>query len=205
LTTDTAVSISPSTEEFDYGPILAAARLLVDAKVDIIGWPGTSAGWLGFEHDERLCAVIVAATGINTTTSILSLNAIFRELCCTTFGLISPYTEDITDRIRLQYEDAGTDIKKNWSACLGLTNNDDIAMVDESTLDRMMAEINANGAHVLSTFCTNWRAAQRVAYWEKALKCTVADALSSLIWGMLKATDVDTRLVKGWGFIFEVD
>ena len=41
--------------QFDEGPVMAAAQLLADAKVDVIGWSGTSAGWLGFDRDERLC------------------------------------------------------------------------------------------------------------------------------------------------------
>jgi len=40
--------------QFNDEPILAAAQLLADAGVDIIGWSGTSAGWLGFEADEEL-------------------------------------------------------------------------------------------------------------------------------------------------------
>ena len=50
------------------GAILAAAGLLGDAKVDVIAWNGTSAAWLGFETDERLCEAITAATGIAATT-----------------------------------------------------------------------------------------------------------------------------------------
>ena len=37
--------------QFDDSKILAAAELLADAKVDVIGWSGTSSGWLGFDRD----------------------------------------------------------------------------------------------------------------------------------------------------------
>jgi maleate cis-trans isomerase len=42
--------------QFDDSKILAAAELLADARVDVIGWSGTAAGWLGISvnHDFAL-------------------------------------------------------------------------------------------------------------------------------------------------------
>ena len=50
--------------QFDQTPIMDAAKLLADAKVDVICWNGTSSGWLGFGSDEALCRTITAETGI---------------------------------------------------------------------------------------------------------------------------------------------
>jgi malate dehydrogenase (oxaloacetate-decarboxylating)(NADP+) len=60
--------------QFDDSKILAAAELLADAKVDVIGWSGTSSGWLGFDADHRLCERIRERTGIRATTAVLALN-----------------------------------------------------------------------------------------------------------------------------------
>src|SRR5512141_2147437 len=55
----TEISLSAQAlGQFDDSKILAAAELLADAKVDVIGWSGTSSGWLGFEADQRLIARI---------------------------------------------------------------------------------------------------------------------------------------------------
>ncbi|KAK5061264.1 hypothetical protein LTR84_007806 [Exophiala bonariae] len=68
----TKIDSSESADaQFELETILAAARLLADAHVDVIGWGGTSAGWLGFNIDERLCAAIKAETKIPATTSTL--------------------------------------------------------------------------------------------------------------------------------------
>src|SRR5687767_5631971 len=48
--------------QFDDSEVLRAAELLAHAKVNVIAWNGTSASWLGFERDERLCERITAAT-----------------------------------------------------------------------------------------------------------------------------------------------
>ncbi|KIW23344.1 uncharacterized protein PV07_11552 [Cladophialophora immunda] len=202
----TTIDLSPNASaQFQFEPILSAARLLADAKVDVIGWSGTSAGWLGFEHDERLCAAIEAETGIKTTTSVLSLNALMHSLGVTSIGLVTPYIKGMNDAIRANYAAIGIDISGNWERHLGITDNNEIVRVDESTLDEMVMDVAANGALVLTTFCTNLRAAQRVEYWEKSLRVTVLDSVSTTVWGMLKMVGVDTRLVKGWGFMFEVD
>ena len=76
--TVTEISSNPnSLNQFNYSKIIESAKLLADAKVDVIAWNGTSAGWLGFESDENLCKEIKKATGINATTTVLTLNEIF--------------------------------------------------------------------------------------------------------------------------------
>jgi maleate isomerase len=76
----TEIALSSSAlAQFDNGEILRAAELLAHAKVDAIGWNGTSSGWLGFEADVRLCEQITAATGIPATTSMLALNEILEQ------------------------------------------------------------------------------------------------------------------------------
>jgi maleate isomerase len=60
----TTISLSPSgLAQFELAPILHAAELLAHAEVDIIGWSGTSAGWLGFDKDVTLCEEIEKVTG----------------------------------------------------------------------------------------------------------------------------------------------
>src|SRR5260370_24702701 len=65
--------------QFDNHEILRAAELLAHAKVDSIGWNGTSSCWLGFEADVRLCEQITAATGRQATNSMLALNEIIER------------------------------------------------------------------------------------------------------------------------------
>jgi len=194
-----------ASAQFEFLPILIAARLLADAKVDVIGWGGTSAGWLGFEHDEKLCAAIEAETGIKATTSVLSLNAILRSLGIISFGLVTPYIKQMNDLIRANYASIGVDINESWERHLGITDNHEIVKVGGAMLDDMVMDVAANGARVLSTFCTNLQAAQRVEHWEKAASVIVLDTVSTVVWGCLKLVGVDTRLVKGWGFLFEVE
>src|ERR1700748_1220020 len=65
--------------QFDDSEILRAAELLAHAKADAIAWNGTSACWLGFDRDERLCQRIREATGIAACTSVLAFREIFER------------------------------------------------------------------------------------------------------------------------------
>ena len=58
-------SISPdvlSRKQFDPEPMVVAAKLLADARVDVIVWNGTSGGMQGLEADRRIVGAIEAAT-----------------------------------------------------------------------------------------------------------------------------------------------
>src|SRR5918995_3850611 len=85
--------------QFDDSEIIRAAELLAHAKVSVIAWNGTSASWLGFDRDERLCERITAATGIPACTSVLAFREIFRRRGTRRIGLVTPYSDAVQARI----------------------------------------------------------------------------------------------------------
>lgn len=129
------ISLKPSIlAQFDSnGPILAAARLLADANVDVIGWSGTSGAWLGFGEDEGLCAAITEATGIAATTSTLALNRALGLLGVKNFAFVTPYLDDVQGRIIETYSKAGYEVVSE--SHLKLCTNMLFADVTEETLN----------------------------------------------------------------------
>ena len=93
--------------QFKDSEILHAAELLAHAKVNVIAWNGTSAGWLGFEADERLCRRITEATRIPACTSVLALNEIFQLTGVQRFGLVTPYLDDVQAAIIKNFAASG--------------------------------------------------------------------------------------------------
>jgi maleate isomerase len=197
--------------QFNEPAILAAAQLLADAEVDVIGWSGTSSGWLGFEADEKLCASIEEATGIRATTSVLALNKLLeivrRKDEGMRFGLVTPYLDDVQEAIVGTYAKAGFKIAAE--SHLNKTINVEFARVSEDTLENQMEEVVAQlgtGTKVVSTFCTNLRAAQRAEHWEaKYDGLYIFDTTATVVWDMLRMTGVDGSRVKGWGKMFEMN
>jgi maleate isomerase len=94
-------------EQFNDSEILRAAELLAHAKVDVIAWNGTSASWLGFDRDERLCERITAATNIPACTSVLAFREIFQITGVKRIGLVTPYREDVQAKIVANWATSG--------------------------------------------------------------------------------------------------
>jgi maleate isomerase len=189
--------------QFNNDKIIEAAKLLADAYVDVIGWSGTSSGWLGFEQDEKLCAEITAATGIPATTSVLALNKLITNLDITQLSLVTPYTDDVQQAIVRNYAAIGVDCSNERH--LRQSHNAGFANIPVSTFDGMVDELVASGAKHVSVFCTGLKAAQRVAFWEEQHGICVLDTVATVIWDALNIAGVDVRRVKGWGGIFEVN
>ena len=94
-------------QQFNLDAHLCAARLLADARVDVIGWNGTSASWTGFEGDERLCAEIERTHDVAATTAVLAINELLEILEVRRFALVSPYIGAVQRRIIETYGRAG--------------------------------------------------------------------------------------------------
>jgi maleate isomerase len=63
-----------SKAQFELQRHVDAAKLLADADVDVIVWGGTSASWLGSEHDQAFCKSVFEQTGIPATSCVLEMN-----------------------------------------------------------------------------------------------------------------------------------
>jgi maleate isomerase len=187
------------------GPIMAAACLLADAGVDVIGWSGTSGGWLGFDVDEKLCLAITDELGIPATTSTLAMNKALEILGAKRFALVTPYLDDVQSRIVRVYSAAGYQVAAE--SHLGLSENVGFAKISEETLDAQVREVTDKGrgqVQAISTFCTNLVAAHMAAKWEAEYGLPVLDTVSTVIWDMLRIAGVERGRVRGWGSLFDL-
>jgi maleate isomerase len=197
----TEIALSGSAlGQFDDGKILAAAELLADARVDAIGWSGTSSGWLGFDADRRLCERITERTGIPATTAVIELNKLLALRGVKRLGLVTPYTDDVQQRIVENYRALGIEVVAERH--LGIRVNHDFGLVDAATLQRLIAEVAEARPEALITFCTNLRAAPLASAVEAKFGIPLLDTVSTTMWGLLRACDVDPAGVTGWGELF---
>ncbi len=199
----TEISLSEDAiGQFDNTAILEAARLLADAKVDVIAWNGTSSGWLGFDTDSQLCAAITKATGIPATTSVLALNEIMRMTGVKRFGLVTPYLHNVQARIIANYAKAGFECAAERH--LNDPGNFSFAEVTDEQIDAMVREVAAAGPDCISTFCTNLRAAPLVDKLEVALDVPIYDTISVVVWKALRIAGVVPQRITGWGRLMEL-
>ena len=186
--------------QFDDSKILAAAELLADAKVDVIGWSGTAAGWLGFDKDRLLVERIRERTGIVATTAVLALNELLAIRKVQRLALVSPYTADVQEKIVANYRAIGIEVVHERH--LGIRVNHDFASVTPHALRELMDEVARSQPQAVATYCTNLRAAQLAPAFERERGIPLLDTVSTTLWGQLRAAGVDPSLVKGWGQLF---
>lgn len=197
----TEISLQPQAlGQFDDSKILAAAELLADAKVDVIGWSGTAAGWMGFDADQRLVERIRERTGIKATTAVLALNELLALKGIDTLALVTPYTADVQQKIVDNYRNIGVEVVAEKH--LGICVNHDFALVEPDRLRGLMDEVAGARPGAITTFCTNLRAAALAAKVEQDHGIPLLDTVSTTVWGMLRAAGADPSMVQGWGELY---
>ncbi|MDR3374074.1 MAG: aspartate/glutamate racemase family protein [Ancalomicrobiaceae bacterium] len=182
----TAIGLDPGLlGQFDDRLMLRAAELLADAKVDVISWNGTSAGWLGLDTDRRLCERIRAATGIPASTSVLALFDVMRRRGERRLGLVTPYTDDVQQAIAANFAREGVEVVAERH--LGISDNFSFALVDDRTMSAMVDDVAAARPDAIAIFCTNLAGADLVAGLEARHDIAVHDSIATAVYGALDA------------------
>jgi maleate isomerase len=165
--------------QFDDHEILRAAELLSHAKVGVIGWNGTSSGWLGFDADERLCRRI---TGVKR------------------FGLVTPYLDDVQAAIVKNYAASGFECvaERHLRKC----DNFSFSEVSADEIRTMVREAAKARPDAITIFCTNLRGAPLVEEMEAETGIPIYDTIATVVWKSLKLVGADPARVKGWGQLF---
>ncbi|MBZ4016571.1 hypothetical protein CCS38_12630 [Streptomyces purpurogeneiscleroticus] len=182
---------SGSDAQFDPAPMLAAARQLADARVDVIAWNGTSGSWLGVDRDRALCETITAETGVPATTSTLALLDACAAYGVTRLGLALPYTADVAERIVQTYAKEG--IACELAEPLGISENEAFARVPQPEVARQI-EAAARDVHAVAVVCTNVYGARPAAALEGALGIPVFDSVAATLWKALDLADAHPAL-----------
>lgn len=187
--------------QFEIEPMLAAAGLLADARVASVCWNGTSAGWLGFASDERLCAAISERTGIAACSSVLALNEIFARTGVERFALVTPYLPEIQQAIIGSYAAAGYECVAERH--LLERDNFAFATYDEALLAKLCREVATARPDAITIFCTNLRGARVAASLEAELGIPIYDTVATAVWKSLALAGVPPSRVRGWGRLFD--
>ncbi len=188
--------------QFALEPILAAADLLADAKLDLIAWNGTSASWRGFDSDHRLCAEIEARTGIPATSSILSLNAAMGAIGLRRLGLVTPYTSDVQQAIMNTYAESGIEIVSEAHA--GRRNNFSFAEISSQDVQDMCRKVAIAQPEAIAIVCTNMQGARLCTGLEAELGIPVFDSVAVTLWGCLQRCGIQTHDLRSFGQVFEL-
>jgi maleate isomerase len=197
----TEIALSPAAlGQFDATSILGAARLLAHAKVDAIAWNGTSASWLGFDSDEALARSIHAVTDISATTAILALNTLLRRMGVRRLGLVTPYTDDVQDKIIANYTAAGLPCVGERHA--GRRDNFSFAELAAADIEAMILDVAAAKPDAIAVICTNMDATRIAPRIEARLGFPVLDSIACTLWGALELLKLNKTPLQEEGMMF---
>ena len=163
-----------SLAQFEMGEQLSAAQKLSDAHVDAVVWGGTSSSWLGIERDEEYCKLIREKIGVPTTTCVLEMNLKLASLGARKIAIITPYTDDIHNRILDNYEKLA--FPRPTGQNLGGTLSNDFASISPSTLEDMVWSVAKDSPDVIMIMCTNLRGAAVAKNLSKRLGIPIIDS-----------------------------
>ena len=188
--------------QFGIDAHLHAASLLADARVDVIGWNGTSASWTGFEGDERLCAEIERTHNVAATTAVLAINELLEILEVRRFALVSPYIGSVQREIVETYGDAGY-------KCVAERHFDEqvnyaFAEIEDQRIAEAVRQVSTASPEAVVIMCTNLRSAHLVDALEAELGIPVLDSVAAFVWKAVRLCGIDTRAITGWGCLFSL-
>jgi len=189
-----------SKVQFGVDPMLAAADLLADARMHMMGWNGTAASWLGFDQDARLCAEITRKYDVPATTAVLAINDLLAEMNVRRLAVVSPYLDDVQARIDDNYRAAGFDVVAERH--MRERVNYAFAEIPLEEIECLIREVAVDGPDAVVIMCTNMRGAYVADALERELDITVIDSLAAYVWKSLRLVDVDTARITGWGRLF---
>ncbi len=138
---------------------MPAAQLLVTARPDIVVYACTSAGALrGNAYDADLCRRITDVTGVPTVSVIKSVQRILGEAPGKTVAVLTPYVDELNQRIKASLEDDGFEVASMHG--MGITTNFDIARVEPSAIVDFARQCLGErlSADSLLVSCTNFHA-----------------------------------------------
>ena len=186
--------------QFEDAPMLEAASLLGDARVDAISWNGTSGSWLGFDADRRLCAAITGRTGVPAGSATLALDEIFSLTGVSRYGLVTPYLSAVQERIIANYRIEGYECV--GEAHLDRRDNFSFAEVEGGQLAEMIRAVARTEPEAIAILCTNLAGAALVEALEAETGIPIYDSVATSVWSALRLAQVRPRLVHGWGRLF---
>lgn len=148
------ITLDPaSLAQFTLQGQVAVGALLCDAEVDCVVWGGTSASWLGVDHDFEFCKMFTETTGVPAGSCVLEINRFLASRRVKTFGLVTPYTTEVQQKIIDNYQRLGFSCVGEQHYGGALSN--DYATIDPNVIAQMVRDVATHAPDVILIMCTN--------------------------------------------------
>lgn len=188
--------------QFQAAPLLAAADLLMDARMDAVCLNATAACYTGMRYDRALVAAL-QERGVAADTAMLALLDLLRAMGATRIGLVTPFLHDVQAATIRVLAEEGLEVVAERH--LNDPGNFSFARFTEAEVTALTREVAAApGVQAVAIISTNLRGARPAAQVEAETGIPVLDTCATALWGALRRAGAAPALVRGWGRLFEV-
>jgi maleate isomerase len=186
--------MAETTAEAEYRMLdefaLPAAKDLGTARPDVVVFGCTSGGALrGNHYDAELCARIGEVSGAPTVSTIRSVRRAISNSGAATVGIITPYIDELNEKIKLSVEADGVAVVK--IAGLGMTENFEIARVPhDAIVDFAVESLGGLSIDLVFASCTNFGAVEAIPAISERLGLPVISSNQAVLAAAIAELDV---------------
>ncbi len=165
-----------------------AAATLNDARCDAIAFHCTANSTSeGTGGEQRLLAAMASVTSAAVTTTATAIRAALDILSVRSFGLVTPYTQAVTEHEAVYFNDAGYRV----TACtaLGLAGSDAYCTTPAGSLGRNAFRARERGRRGLSPQLRQHFVLPVIDRIEAGLKKPLVTSNQSVLWALLRAAN----------------
>ena len=131
---------------------------------------------------------------------MLAINDLLAAAGSRTFGLVSPYVDEVQERIVANYADHG--IRCVAERHLNEIVNYAFAEFDEKTIAEQIRAVAQARPDAIVVMCTNMRGARIVPELEDELDIPIFDSTAAAVWTGMKLAGDDPGRIRNWGRLF---
>jgi maleate isomerase len=199
----TRLDTSPEAlAQFQAAPLLAAADLLMDARMDAVCLNATAACYTGMAHDRALVAAL-QERGIAADTAMLALLDLLAAAGTQRIGLVTPFLHDVQAATIRVLAEEGVEVVAERH--LDDPGNFSFARFTEEEVTALTREVaRAPGVQAVAIISTNLRGARPAVVVEAETGVPVLDTCATAVWGALRRAGVAPSVVRGWGRLFDL-
>ncbi len=177
------------------------AKLLGDARVEVIALAQTSASLFADDYDAVTVKRMTEASGVPSLTSAQAVGRALRALKASRVAMATPYSEEVIGRARHYYE-TKYDVAVAASESLGATDAYAIGKMDAGMVEAAFRRIDRPDIDALVVPGGNFPTMDRIAGWERQFGKPVITTNQAALWAVLQTLKVTTPL-PGKGQLLE--
>jgi maleate cis-trans isomerase len=191
---------SPFAPSLD-ADIAYQAKMLGDARVEVMALVQTSASLFSPNYDEINVKRMTDASGLPSLTSAQAVGRALKALGATRIAMTTPYSDEVIGLAKNYYEtNYGMTVVAAQS--LGAADAYAIGKMDASMVPTVFSKIDSPDVQALVVPGGNFPTMDAIAGWEKQFGKPVITTNQAALWAIMQAMKIDTPL-PGKGLLLE--